>query len=384
MNPLFPLLAQADPTAMPGQGTGTGIGLGTGGSTFTDSVDPVWNFLFWTSVFFTALIVALMVLFIVKYRQKDKNDRGQGPAHSTPLEITWTAIPLVLVLAFFAVGFRGYVDMSSIPDEGSAEQVIVEAYKWGWNFQYVTESGVVNSNTLYVPNDRPIKLILQSSDVIHSFYVPAFRIKKDCVPGRYNQTWFMPTKNGEFDLFCAEYCGQAHSAMITKAVVMDPGAYRAKLAELNDPTATPPLELGKQIYENAGCAQCHSTDGSAGQGPSFKNLYGREEVMADGTELVADGDYIIESIEYPMAKIVAGYQPVMPSYKGRFKDAELRAFVEWTKSISPDTYDGPVMETWETPEADATSGEGGSTGDEAAGGDGEAAAPPTSPAPTGE
>lgn len=356
MNPLMiNLLAQAaDPT---GPGSGTGIGLGRGASSFAEDVDPVWNFLFWTSVFFTLLIVGLMVLFIVKYRQKDKNDRGSGPSHSTPLELTWTAIPLLLVLAFFAVGFRGYVDMSSIPDEGAAESIVVESYKWGWNFQYQTATGQVNSPVLYLPKDQPIKLVLQSSDVIHSFYVPAFRIKKDCVPGRYNETWVLPKNLGEYDLFCAEYCGQAHSAMITKAVVMDRGAYRAKLAELNDPTQTPPLELGRQLYETVGCATCHSVDGSPGQGPSFKNLYGkREVVLVDGEprEIVADADYIRESIEYPMAKLVRGYPPVMQSYKGRFKDAELLAIIEYIKSISPDTYDGPVMETWEQPGDEAS------------------------------
>ena len=350
---LLPILAQLEGD------TGTGIGLGKGAATFAKDVDPVWNFLFWVSVFFTVLIVALMVLFIFKYRQRDKNARGRGPTHSTPLEITWTAIPLILVLAFFAVGFRGYVDMSSIPEEGTAKQVIVESYKWGWNFQYVTEAGVVNSPVLYVPNDRPIRLILQSSDVIHSFYVPAFRIKKDCVPGRYNRTWFMPTENGEFDLFCAEYCGAKHSAMITKVVVMDPGAFEAKMNELNNPFLTPPIELGKKIHD-VHCASCHSVDGSTNIGPSFKNLYGKEHaVVVDGEtrQIVADAEYIRESIEYPMAKIVAGYQGVMPSFKGRFKDAELLGIIEYIKSISPDTYDGPVMEEWDNQETGEGAGD---------------------------
>lgn len=354
MNQLSMILAQAAAPRSSG-----GVGLGPGASTFMDDVDPVWNFLFWTSVFFTLLIVGLMVLFIVKYRQKDKNDLGSGPSHSTPLELTWTAIPLVLVLAFFAVGFRGYVDMSEVPEEGTAEQIIVESYKWGWNFQYTTDSGIVNSSTLYVPRDEPVRLILQSSDVIHSFYVPAFRIKKDCVPGRYNQTWFQATKNGEFDLFCAEYCGQKHSDMITTVQVMDRGPYEAKLEELSDPTKTPPLELARNIYD-AQCSACHSIDGSAMIGPSFKNLYGKEHYIAGQSEpITVDAEYIRESILYPNAKIVRGYQAQMPSYLGRLRDAEILALTEWIKTLSPDTYDGPVMKTWEqrdeageTPEGD--------------------------------
>ena len=370
MNPFPMILAQAADAP-----SRRGIGLGTGASTFMDDVDPVWNFLFWTSVFFTLLVVGLMVLFAIKYRQKDKNDVGSGPSHSTPLELTWTAIPLVLVLAFFAVGFRGVVNMTSVPPEGNAEQIIVEAYKWGWNFQYTTSSGIVNSSTLYVPNDRPVRLILQSSDVIHSFYVPAFRIKKDCVPGRYNQTWFQATDNGTYDLFCAEYCGQKHSAMITTVEVMDRGAYEAKLEELSDPTQTPPLQLARNIYD-AQCSACHSIDGTAMIGPSFKNIYGKEQYIAGESEpILTDAEYIRESILYPNAKLVRGYPAQMPSYKGRLRDAEILALTEWMKSLSPDTYDGPVMETWEQRD-ESEAAEDGAAGDVP----GDAVAPSGTPA----
>lgn len=383
MNQLSMILAQA---ANPGP-SGRGVGLGPGASTFMDDVDPVWNFLFWTSVFFTLLIIGLMVLFILKYRQKDKNDLGSGPTHSTPLELTWTAIPLVLVLAFFAVGFRGYVDMSEVPDEGTAEQIIVESYKWGWNFQYTTDSGIVNSSTLYVPKDEPVRLILQSSDVIHSFYVPAFRIKKDCVPGRYNQTWFQATENGEYDLFCAEYCGQKHSAMVTTVQVMDREQYETKLAELSDPTKTPPLELARNIYD-AQCSACHSIDGTAMIGPTFKNLYGREAQMAGESEpITADADYIRESILYPNERIVRGYQAQMPSYLGRLREAEILALTEWIKTLSPDTYDGPVMKKWEQRDEveEAAEGEGESEASPDETSDDETSDDETSPdAPTAE
>lgn len=375
MNTLPMILAQA---ADPGPSR-LGIGLGPGASTFMNDVDPVWNFLFWVSVFFTLLVVGLMVLFAIKYRQKDRNDLGSGPSHSTPLEITWTAIPLLLTLAFFAVGFRGMVNMTAIPQEGPSEQIIVEAYKWGWNFQYTTSSGIVNAPKLYVPNDRPVRLILQSSDVIHSFYVPAFRIKKDCVPGRYNQTWFQATDNGEYDLFCAEYCGQKHSAMITKAVVMDRGAYLAKLEELSDPTQTPPMELARGIYD-AQCSACHSIDGTSMIGPSFKNIYGREQYVAGETQpLIADAQYIRESILYPNAKIVRGYQAQMPSYKGKLRDLEILAIIEWMKSLSPDTYDGPVIESWEQRESGEAAEDGAPEGQDAAAGAADAAETEASP-----
>jgi len=355
------MLAQTTPTTPSPEPAevpeATGIGLGDGASTFVQDVDPVWNFLFWTSVFFTVLIVGALIFFIFRYRQKHRDDHGKGPSHSTPLELFWTGVPLVLVLIFFALGFRGYVHMSTIDQQGQAEPIVVESFKWGWNFVYADGT---QSPILYVPNDRPIQLTLQSTDVIHSFYVPAFRVKKDCVPGRYNQTWFKATKNGTYDLFCAEYCGQQHSAMITTVEVMDREDFLAKLEELNDPYRMSPVELGRQMYEQGGCKQCHSIDGSAGTGPTFQNIYGKQEnVMVDGQQqqVLVDAEYLRESIDYPGRKIVMGYQNVMPSYKGRFHEAQYIGFIEYIKSISSATYSGPVMGEWENQSSESEEGE---------------------------
>jgi cytochrome c oxidase subunit 2 len=236
----------------------------------------------------------------------------------------------VLVCIMFYRGMKAMIDMQTPPS--SALEILVTAQRWNWMFTY--PNGYVDKD-LHVPVDVPVRLVMRSEDVIHSFFVPAFRLKRDIVPGRYTKTWFRATQAGEYLLFCAEYCGTGHSDMLAKVIVHPPGGYRKWLEEAsNFVSKMPPAEAGKRLYEIRGCKQCHSLDGTIGIGPSFKGVYGHTVVLQGGAKLVADENYIRESIMDPMAKIVAGYDPVMPTYKGRLKDAEITAIIEFLKTLA--------------------------------------------------
>jgi len=245
------------------------------------------------------------------------------------LELTWTVIPLILVVVIFVFGFKGYLDMSTPP--ANAYEILVEGQKWNWSFTY--PNGYIDSN-LHVPVDRPIRLVMGSQDVIHSLYIPAFRVKMDVVPGRYAKAWFEATEPGEYDLFCAEYCGTSHSDMIAHVVVHPVGEFETWLEKASNFLETmTPVDAGRKLFQVRGCQQCHSVDGSAKTGPSMLGIFGRQENFVDGSTLAVDENYIRESILEPQAKIVAGYEPVMPTYQGRLSDPEIMAIIEYFKSL---------------------------------------------------
>ncbi len=347
------------------------------GGGFSKQVDFLVGFLAFVTYFFVALIGGLMVLFNFRYRQKDRNEVGRGAHHSTPVELAWTLPPLVIVLLVFVFGFTGFLDMATPPQSGNAYEIRAEAYKWGWNFYYPNGA---SDPSLYIPADRPTKLILESKDVIHSLYIPAFRIKKDVVPGRFNTMWFEPDASqvsgvrGQtekaFPLHCAEYCGQGHSQMNTQVIVVHGSAWDAKLAELMvwNKDGKSPVELGEQIWaERGGCKACHSIDGSRGTGPTWKDLYGAENhPLVSGGPVTVDYDYIHESIRQPNAKFAAGFpNGGMAAYpETQLNAGDIYALVEFMKSISSHAQGEPALEAF--PE--------GYTGDE------ELPAP-TSPAP---
>ncbi len=319
-----------------------------------DTVDPLFQFILWVSVFFFALIVGLMILFVVRFRRRAGYRAAGAASHSTALELTWSIIPFIVVVVMFYVGFKGFVAMATPPVD--AYKIVVEGQKWSWMFTY--PNGHVDSD-LHVPVDADVQLVLTSLDVIHSLYIPAFRLKKDAVPGRYNKMWFRATQSGEYNIFCAEYCGTGHSDMMAQCVVHPPGEYAVWLenadplkrltdeqyaAYLADPTgfvaANPdvqglatPVEMGRKLYTKKGCAQCHSTDGAAGTGPSFKGTFGATRRLQDGGTVVADEDYVRESVLDPTAKVVAGYQAVMPTYQGRLKEREITALIAYLESL---------------------------------------------------
>jgi len=276
------------------------------------------------------LIMTLLIVFVLRYRGRKGRDIEKAVCHSTALELTWSIIPTIVVFVMFYLGFRGYINMATSPP--NAYEINVTAYKWGWAFMY--PNGYVDQN-LHVPKDRPVRLVLSSQDVIHSLFIPNFRIKRDCVPGRYNKMWFQATQEGEFPLYCAEYCGTKHSDMFAKVIVEDATRFASWLEKAGAWVENmPPVEAGAKLYSVRGCAQCHTLDGTVRIGPSFKNIFGHEQVLKDASRVAVDENYIRDSLLYPGNKIVAGFDNVMPTYKGRLKDIEITALVEYIKSLS--------------------------------------------------
>ncbi len=271
-----------------------------------------------------------MVVFVVRYRRREGVEPEPSPTHNTALELTWTVIPLLLVMVIFAWGFKAFLDMSTPP--ANAYEIQVTGQKWKWLFTY--PNGYVDEN-LHVPVDEPVRLVMTSEDVIHSFYMPAFRMKQDVVPGRYTKVWFRATKAGEYQVFCAEYCGTGHSDMLAQVVVHEPGGFEKWLDEVGNLFKTmPPVEVGERLYRQRGCAQCHSIDGAASVGPTFKGVFGHDQALKGGGSALVDENYIRESILEPQAKIVAGFEPVMPTFKGQLTDREITAIIEYIKTLS--------------------------------------------------
>jgi cytochrome c oxidase subunit 2 len=304
-------------------------------SNFANQVDGVLWFITWLSIIFFILITILLVYFSFKYKRKTENDETPHITGNETLEIIWTIIPSALLMVIFVYGFVVYKDMRTPPPE--AVEVNVTAKQWLWVFKYPNGQSTINE--LYVEHNRPVKMVMRADDVLHSFFVPAFRVKQDVVPGMYTQLWFKPTKVGTYDLFCTEYCGKDHSNMLAKVYVMSPEAF-ARWERGGDEeegigavVAKSPEELGQKLYEKNGCAACHTLDGSNSVGPTFKGLFGKTEPLQDGTSVLADENYLRESILLPQEKIVAGYAPVMPSFKGLLKDEEVDAIIAYIKTL---------------------------------------------------
>jgi len=273
-----------------------------------------------------------VLYFSVKYRRKKGETPGvsAGPTHNTTLEVAWSIIPLVLVMIAFYLGLKTFVRMSVVPKD--AMEIKVTGQKWFWSFDY--PDGTSSVNELVVPVDKPIKLLMSSKDVIHSFFVPNFRIKRDVLPNRYTIIWFQATNTGENDLFCAEYCGTKHSGMIGMVKVVSDREYEQWLVAANSAgEGVSPAVYGAKLYGSKGCSSCHSTDGTPGNGPSFKEVFNHSVKLGDGTQIVADENYLRESILNPAAKTVAGYQPIMPTYQSLLKDRDIDALIAYIKSL---------------------------------------------------
>lgn len=303
-------------------------------STMAGEIDALFYFILGVSTFFFLLIVTLAVVFTIKYRRRPEEDvrarQTDAPGHNAILEIVWIAIPTLLVMVIFVWGFRGYLKMSVVP--AGAMQVKVTGQKWFWSFDY--PEGAATVNELVAPVGIPVKLLMSSKDVIHSFFVPAFRMKKDVLPNRYSIQWFQATQTGEFSLFCAEYCGSKHSQMIGKVRILSEADYHRWLESAADlGKGLTPVEYGARLYAAKACITCHTTDGSPSNGPSFKELFGHRVRLADGSEIAADENYIRESILSPQGKVVAGYQPIMPTFQGILKEKELDALVAFIQSL---------------------------------------------------
>ncbi|GIW72445.1 MAG: cytochrome c oxidase subunit 2 [Planctomycetota bacterium] len=310
------------------------------GSSFAPHYDLLYAVLFWGSVFFFLVLIGPMIYFALRYRRRPGEPIRPTPPHLTHnalIEIAWIAVPLVLVVALFVVGTVQYIDASVAPANAYTIQVRGSMWSWGYTYPNGVESGV-----LKVPSDRPIKFLIGSKDTIHSFYVPAFRLKMDAVPNRYTTWWFQPTRQGRFPVYCAEFCGDQHSQMVSAIEVVSPEEFERwmaqKLKEMQE--GIPLAELGRRIYtgelpRGAACLACHSLDGSRLVGPSFKGLWGRQERMQDGSTVTVDEEYIRESLMRPQARIVEGFGPVsaMQTYEGVLSDREVLGIIEFLKTV---------------------------------------------------
>ena len=302
-----------------------------GSSTIAPEVDSLFYFITVASVAIFAIVTALTVLFIILYRRRGEPGLTSGKDHSLGLELVWTIIPTILILVVFAWGFKGYMKMSVVPQ--GATEIKVTGQKWFWSFDY--PEGMSTVNELVVPVGKPIKLLMSSKDVIHSFFVPSFRMKMDVVPNRYTITWFEATKTGNYQLFCTEYCGTKHSSMIGLVKVVTEEEYAKWLDASSGPgEGVTPAEWGAQLFKSRACITCHSTDGTKIVGPSLKDRYGATSFFTDGTSATVDENYVRESILLPRAKVVAGYDPVMPTFQGILKERDVDALIAYIKSLS--------------------------------------------------
>lgn len=307
------------------------------GSKAAESIDHAWNIVMAMSIVFFVILMGMMFTFMVKYRRKSDYDITSDEDHNTKLEIVWTVIPTILVAWLFFIGFKGYLYASVSPK--NAYEIQVVAQKWFWSFTYPNG---VSSSELTIPEDRPVKLIMSSQDVIHSFFVPELRVKRDVIPGLYTTMWFEATDPFESAVECAEYCGgggdggqgSGHSGMWTRVHVLTGSDFDAWLLKKEEEDQNmPPADLGKKLYVEKGCMGCHSLDGTKGNGPSFKGLFGRAEKMADGADITVDENYLHESILQSQAKIVAGFAPVMPTFEGQLREKQVTALIEFIKTV---------------------------------------------------
>jgi cytochrome c oxidase subunit II len=294
-------------------------------STMAARVDTLYLFLVSVSAFFSVLIAVLVVTFAVRFRRRSEKEIPPVIYGSVALELTWSLIPFGIVMVVFFWAADLFFAMARPPK--GAMDVYVVGKRWMWKAQHMT--GQREINELHVPVGVPIRINLTSEDVIHSFYVPAFRVKKDAVPGLYSATWFEATKPGRYHWFCAEYCGTKHSQMIGSVVVMEPAAFQDWLAG----GATGSLaSVGEKLFQELGCGTCHRPD-SLARGPNLQRLFGNTVRLASGEMLTADETYIRESIVNPSAKVVAGFQPIMPTYQGLVGEEGLMQLIAYIQSL---------------------------------------------------
>ena len=296
------------------------------GSGYAGRVDWLFIFLLIVATVFVALICISIVFFLIKYRHNSTAKRDRPRTMNVKLEIAWTVIPLILTMVMFTWGARLFFESHQPPAE--AVEVDVVAKQWMWKLQHA--EGNAEINTLHVPVGRPVKLRMISEDVIHSFYVPAFRVKQDVLPGRYTYTWFRPNRVGRYRLFCAEYCGTSHSQMIGWVVVMSPADYAEWLA--GGSTHEPPAVTGKRLFEQYRCNTCHQNKETA-RCPPLEGLFGRPVRLTDGKTVVADEAYLRQSILDPQAQIVVGFRPLMPTFRGQISETEVLQIIAYLKTL---------------------------------------------------
>ena len=295
-------------------------------STVAKHVDALYLFLVAITAFFSLLIAALILFFIIKYQRTPGREAEQIHG-STLLEVTWTVIPLGISMVIFVWAALLYIHMQRPP--ANSLEVYGVAKQWMWKFEH--SGGQREINALHVPTGRPVRVTLISQDVIHSFFVPAFRVKQDVLPNRYVTTWFEATQPGTYHLFCSQYCGTKHSAMIGEVVVLKPEDYDTWLTSGKAEGSL--ASQGEKLFQQLGCITCHRADSGA-RGPNLAGLYGRPVRLTDGRTLIADDNYIRESILVPNAKVVSGFQPIMPTFQGMISEEDLITLTDYIKHLS--------------------------------------------------
>lgn len=296
-------------------------------SKFAMEVDLFYLGLWLLTIVFSIGIAVAAFIFMIKYRRRSEGEIPEQIEGAMKLEILWTVIPFIIALGIFAWGAKLYYQIYTPPTESL--EIFVTGKQWMWRAQH--PDGQREINGLHVPVGRRVKLTMTSEDVLHSYFIPAFRTKADVVPGRYTTTWFEATKPGVYHLFCAEYCGTQHSGMIGKVTVMEPSDYQAWLSGGSN---EPPAQAGEKLFTGLGCSTCHLPDGK-GRGPRLNEIYGKEVKLNNGTTAIADDAYIRESILNPNAKIVETYQAIMPTFQGQVSEEQIAQLTAYIKSIGP-------------------------------------------------
>jgi cytochrome c oxidase subunit 2 len=296
-------------------------------TTTAHSVDQFLLYLFIVCGVVGLLVAVLLIGFAVRFRRRPGDGVPPEMRGSRALEITWSIIPVGFFVSFFVWGAMIYLDAFRAPDDSTV--VYVVAKQWMWKFQH--PGGQREINTLHVPVGRSIKLVMTSEDVIHSFFVPDFRVHMDVLPGRYTSVWFNATRPGEYHLFCSQYCGTNHSKMIGRVVVMQPEEFQHWLDQHAEGGRA--ME-GQKVFLKYRCASCHTGTGAA-RAPDLGGLYGQNVPLQDGRMVPADEEYIRESILDPSAKIVAGHQNIMPTFRGQITEDEIIQFIAWLKTLKP-------------------------------------------------
>jgi cytochrome c oxidase subunit 2 len=296
-------------------------------STMASRVDNLYFFLLALTAFFSVLIAGLIVYYAVKYHRRTPDQVGAQIHGGLTLEIGWTVIPLLITMVIFVWGASVYYAMARPPDE--TLNVYVVGKQWMWKFQHL--DGQREINELHVPVGRAVKLITTSEDVIHDFFVPAFRIKADVVPGRYVNIWFHATKPGRYRLFCAEYCGTRHSGMTGEVIVMEPSEYQAWLS--GGASEGSLASAGAKLFQDLACNTCHRPD-AQGRGPVLDGLFGKTVQLQNGETVTVDEAYVRESILHPTVQVTSGFQPIMPTFQGLVTEEQLLELVEYVKSLA--------------------------------------------------